>query len=164
MKKTIFTFILVLLIMPGCELLQKEFIGRYGLKNCTFELTSVNADIYPDYSNLYKSYVILGLNIRADNPNKYAVILDRMLFDLLINDKVVIKDIENNVRRDIDAGSSLTFNIPVKVTYEELNNASSGLIDYVRKGEANYKLNAKVFFDSEVTSFSYDTTISEGKI
>lgn len=157
-------FSLLLLLLLGCELLQKEFMGRYGLKNCTFELTSANAEIYPNYSNVYKSYAIIGLNIRVSNPNKYTVVLDRMLFDLLINNRVVVKDIENSIRRDIDAGQSTTFSIPVKITYEEVENVSAGLFDYIRKGEASYKLDAEVFFDSEITSFSYDTTITEGKI
>jgi len=139
-------------------------MGIYGLKNCTFELTSVSADIYPDYSNLYNSYALINLNIRADNPNTYEVILDRMLFDLLINDKVVVRDVENTIKRKIDPGSSLSFGIPVKVSYDELNNASDGLFDRIVKGDVNYKLDATVFFDSEITSISYKTTIKEGKI
>lgn len=139
-------------------------MGRYGLKNCTFELTSVNADIYPNYSNLYKSYAIINLNIRVDNPNSYEVILDRMLFDLLINDKPVVKDIENNTKRNVDPGGTLNFGIAVKVTYDEVNNASDGLFEGIKNGSVGYKLDATVFFDSEVTSFNYKTTIKEGKI
>ncbi len=165
MKKilTVFCFIF-LLFSSGCELLQKEFMGRYGLKNCSFELTSVNADIYPNYSNLYKSYAIINMNIRVDNPNSYKVILDRMLFDLLINDKAVLRDIENTTKRDVDPGSSMTFSIAVKVTYDEVNNAADGLFEGIKEGNVDYKLDATVFFDSEVTSFSYKTTIKEGKI
>jgi len=164
MKKMLLFICIFSLAFLNCDLLTHEFMGRYGLKNCSFELTSVNADIYPDYSNLYKSYAILTIYIRVDNPNKYAVVIDRMSFDLLINNKTVLKDVENSERRSIDAGSSLRFSISVKVTYEELNNASDGLFDLVRKGEATYKLDSTVFIDSEFGSYSYKTTISESKI
>ncbi|MGB9599565.1 MAG: hypothetical protein ACP5QK_03705 [Myxococcota bacterium] len=164
MRKILLMAFIFTLFLNGCDLLQKEFMGRYGLKNCTFELTSVNADIYPDYSNLYKSYAIINLNIRVNNPNAYQVILDRMLFDLLINDRTVLKDVENNTRRDIGPGTSIDFGISVKVTYEEVNNAADGLFEGIRNGTVGYKLDATVFFDSEVTSFSYNTTIKEGKI
>jgi len=164
MKKIFVLAIISVFFLCSCDLLTHEFMGRYGLKDCSFELTSVSTDIYPDYSNLYNSYAMLNLHIRVDNPNKYAVILDRMSFDLLINDKTVLSDIENSERRDVDAGSSLKFSIPVKVTYKELNNASDGLFDVVRSGEARYKLDSTVFFDSEFGSYSYKTTISESKI
>lgn len=166
MKKAIILLISLNLFLfyLGCELFQKEFMGRYGLKNCSFELTSVSADIYPNYSNLYKSYAVIKMNIRVDNPNSYKVVLDRMIFDLLINDKTVLKDIENNTKRDVDPGSSTTFDITVKVTYEEVDNAANGLFEGIKDGNVGYKLNATVFFDTEITSFSYKTTIKEGKI
>ncbi|MCX7944395.1 MAG: LEA type 2 family protein [Deltaproteobacteria bacterium] len=165
MKRAFTLFVVLkLMVFSGCELLQKEFMGRYGIKNCTFELMSVNAEVYPNYSNLDKSYAILLMRVRVDNPNSYKVILDRMLFDLLINDRTVLRDLENNSKREVDPGASTTFEISVKVTYDEVESAAKGLFEGIQSGTVSYKLDATVFFDSEITSFSYRTTIKEGEI
>lgn len=162
--KRIIIFFALLPVISNCDLLQKEFMGRYGIKNCTFELLSVNSEIIPDYSNLYNSFALITFRIRVYNPNSYSVFLDRMVFDLLINEKVVLKDVENEVKRDIDPGASMTFGLSVKVTYKELEEAYKGLYESIKNRKADYKLIATVFFDTDFTSFSYKTTIKEGKI
>lgn len=139
--------LLVSAILPGC------FISkRAALKNCEFRLADVNI------KELALTYLRLELVIDVYNPNAIEVVVDRMKFDLYVNDERIASG-TSNFKQKIASGESGKLKPVVQVNYTEV---STALLSAIKKLSAKYKVVGTVYFDTIVGTASFPVTIVEG--
>lgn len=145
--KKIPALLIVFLTLLSCAIIQ-----RVAIKNCEFRLAgSVIKEIA-------LTYLRLGIIIDVTNPNSVDVILDRMRFDLYVNDKKVA-NATSNLKTTIPSGASVKITPIVTLDYGQVGTA---LISAIKNMSANYTLIGTVYFDTPVGTLSFPVTIAKG--
>lgn len=146
-SKSIFFLLLVLAMLPGCFIWH-----RVALKNCEYRLAGTKI------KELALTYLRLEVIIDVTNPNSIEVVVDRIKFDLYVNDEK-IANASQNVKTRIPSGESVKIRPLVTLDYSKVQLA---LISAIKKFSATYKVVGTVYFDTAVGSFSFPVTIVEG--
>ncbi len=146
MKKLVLLPLLAL-TFSSCALIQ-----RIALKNCEFRLAGTVI------KELALTYLKLGIIIDVTNPNSIDVVLDRMRFDLYINDTKVA-NATSNLKTTIASGASVKVTPVVTLDYAQVGAA---IISAIKNLSANYTVIGTVYFDTPIGSFSFPVTIVKG--
>lgn len=145
--KKILLFVLAVSLLPGCFLFQ-----RLALQNCEFRLAGT------EIKEIALTYLRLGILIDVTNPNRIEVVLDRMRFDLYVNDKK-IANATSNIKKKIPSGASAKIEPVVTIDYGQ---AGTALISMIKNMSARYKVVGTVYFDTPLGTFDFPVTIVEG--
>jgi len=146
-KKKVLIIFLFLAMLPACFIWQ-----RVALKNCEFRFAGTKI------KEIALSYLKLELIIDVTNPNSIEVVLDRIAFDLFVNDEKIAKG-SHNAKLRIPSGESKKVKPLVTLHYSEIGTA---LLSAIKNLSATYKVVGTVYFDTAVGSFSFPVTIVEG--
>jgi len=133
--------------LPGCFL-----IKRTALQNCEYRLAGTRI------TELALTYLKLEISIDVTNPNRTDVILDRMRFDLYLNDEK-IANATSNLKTTIPSGESAKVKPVVTVDYSEVGTA---VLSTIKNMSASYKVVGTVYFDTPLGTISFPVTIVEG--
>lgn len=149
--------------LAGCDALVKDIEGRYNLRNCEFAIDSVTPSLNLDTSDLAKSTIDLTLSTGVFNPNDAEVILDRMDFDLFIDDQRFATG-RHEAKLAVPAGAHQVFPITAALSYRAIEAASPALWDAMSNKTATYRIEATVYVDTPLGPFDFTTTITEGRL
>lgn len=145
--KKLFLLPLLALSLSSCALIQ-----RIALKNCEFRLAGTVI------KELALTYLKLGIIIDVTNPNSIDVVLDRMRFDLYINDTKVA-NATSNLKTTIPSGASVKVTPVVTLDYAQVGTA---IISAIKNLSAKYTVIGTVYFDTPLGTFSFPVTIVKG--
>ncbi|MBD3286412.1 hypothetical protein GF359_07625 [candidate division WOR-3 bacterium] len=146
--KKILILMLLAGMLPGCFIWQ-----RVALKNCEYRFAGTKI------AEIALSYIRLELIIDVTNPNSIEVVLDRIAFDLFVNDEKIAKG-SHNAQLRIPSGESAKVRPVVTLHYSEIGTA---LLSAIKNMSATYRVVGTVYFDTGVGSFSFPVTIVEGE-
>jgi LEA14-like dessication related protein len=142
--KKIFLALLLAAMLPGCFIFR-----RTQLQNCEFRLASTSI------KEITLSYMRIAINIDVTNPNKIDVVLDRMRFDLYVNEQNVANG-TSNLKTRIPSGSSARISPVVTLDYARVGAA---IITTIKNLGAEYKIVGTVYFDTPLGTASFPVTI-----
>ncbi|MCK4231749.1 LEA type 2 family protein, partial [candidate division WOR-3 bacterium] len=98
-------------VLGGCFILR-----RTQLQNCEFRLAGTSI------KEIALTYLRLAINIDVTNPNRIDVVLDRMRFDLYVNDEHVANGV-SNLKTRIPSGGSVKISPVVTLDYAQVGTA-----------------------------------------
>lgn len=145
MKKFLLAALLAAML-PGCFILR-----RTQLQNCEFRLAGTSI------KEIALTYLRLAINIDVTNPNRIDVVLDRMRFDLYVNDEHVANGV-SNLKTRIPSGGSVKISPVVTLDYAQVGTA---IISTIKNLGAKYKIVGTVYFDTPFGTMSFPVTIVE---
>jgi LEA14-like dessication related protein len=145
----------------GCDTLIKQIQGRYNLINCDFSIDSVEPKLHVNLADITQSTVDLVINTVIRNPNDSEVILDKMAFDLYVDDALLTTG-SQAWQLNVPAGAKKTFPIVTSLGYSTVVGAGPALWDRINGKTATYRIDGTIYLDTPVGSFSYGTTIKQG--
>ena len=148
--KRIALFTIFALLLSFCA----PVASRLLVKNCRFSLAEVVLE------NAGLTSLTLRLGVEIENPNMIEVVLDRLAFDLYINNSRVFKGIIKE-RTVIPPGEARVVHTNVKLSILRLGIA---LYRAVKREEAEYLLKGKAYFDTKYGLVAIPVSIARGRI
>ena len=145
MKKILVT-VLLAAMLSACFIFR-----RTRLQKCEFRFVSTSI------KEITLSYMRIAINIDVTNPNRIDVVLDRMRFDLYVNDQNVANG-TSNFKVRIPSGSSARISPVVTLDYAQVGAA---IISTIKNLGAKYKIVGTVYFDTPLGTMSFPVTIVE---
>jgi len=102
----------------------------------------------------------LKLAIQVDNPNPINVVLDRLGFDLFVNQsRVFTGDMPSRIT--IPAGGTSVIEHTVRLSYIRTGIA---IVRAIKRKEAYYKLRGRATYDTNYGRFTFPVDIASGEI
>lgn len=98
-----------------------------------------------------RSSIDLEFLIEVDNPNDFALNLDRVDFDLFIDRQKVIQGISNRQIR-VPANGVGEVSISTRLDYASLRGVFREVMEVVRGGDPNYELRGKAHYKTPLGS------------
>ncbi len=144
--RKILTAVFLAAMLPGCFIFR-----RAQLQKCEFRLAGTSI------KEITLSYLRLAINIDVTNPNRIDVVLDRMRFDLYVNDEHVANGV-SNLKTRIPSGESVKISPVITIDYAQVGAA---IISTIKNLGARYKIVGTVYFDTPFGTASFPVTIVE---
>jgi len=138
--------IFLLAMLPACFVFR-----RTNLENCEYRLVSTSI------KEITLTYLRIAINIDVTNPNRMDVVLDRMRFDVYVNEQHVANG-SSNLKLRIPSGSSARISPVVTIDYAQ---AGAAIISTVKNLGARYKIVGTVYFDTPLGAMNFPVTIVE---
>lgn len=107
---------------------------------------------------LSASTIDFDLTIGVDNPNAVGIRLDRMDFDLFVNDSHVINGISDQQIR-IPARGVGDVHIRTRVGYNELRSAFQTVADLIQGNRARYEVRGNAYYDTPAGQLKFPVTV-----
>lgn len=105
--------------------------------------------------------VDLDFTIGVDNPNPVAIRLDRLDFDLLINNNPIL----NNVRSDqgirIPARSLGDVHLSAHVNFSNLQAIGNQIMELIRGNRASYQIRGNAYYDTPLGQLRFPVTVGQ---
>jgi LEA14-like dessication related protein len=150
---TITTVLAITLIGSGCNTLRDVL----EIENPTYRIRSVrpSVDLAIPFSS---STVDLGFTIDVENPNRVALRLDRLDFDIFMNGNRVVQGINNSGIR-IPAQGFGQLQLETRFGYNELGSLFREVVDIVQGNRASYEIRGTAYYDTPVGQLNFPITV-----
>lgn len=157
MKRTIlFSFALVALIAAGgCNTLQ-----QLDIRNPQYSIRDVRPDVAIALP-LSASTIDLDFLIEVDNPNRVGLRLDRIDFDLLVNNSHVLSSISDQGVR-IPANGVGEVRLRTRLGYNNLQTMFREVATLIDGNRATYEIRGRAFYDTPAGQLDFPLTIYRG--
>lgn len=107
---------------------------------------------------LSASSIDIDFNVEVDNPNSVGLRLDRIDFDLFINDSRIMDSVSSqNVR--IPANGRSDVRLSTRINYNSIRNLWSEIVDVVRGERARYEIRGTAHYDTPIGTMKFPVTV-----
>lgn len=107
---------------------------------------------------LSASSIDIDFNVEVDNPNSVGLRLDRIDFDLFINDSRVMDSVSSqNVR--IPANGRSDVRLSTRINYDSIRNLWNEIVDVVRGERARYEIRGTAHYDTPIGTMKFPVTV-----
>ena len=107
---------------------------------------------------LSASSIDFDFTVGIDNPNPVGIKLDRLDFDLFINDSRILDSVSEQ-RIDIPANRYGEIRLRTRVGYSNLRNLFNEIVDVVRGNRARYEIRGNAYYDTPVGRLKFPVTV-----
>ncbi|MGA7614128.1 MAG: LEA type 2 family protein [Thermoanaerobaculia bacterium] len=108
---------------------------------------------------LSASSIDFNIDLAVQNPNSIGLNLDRIDFDLLVNDSHVATGIANQGIR-IPANGTGDVPLRTRVAYSDVQSIFRQLSTWVQGGNARYELRGNAYYNTPVGQLAFPFTVS----
>lgn len=150
---TIATLLAIALIGSGCNTLRDVL----EIENPTYRIRSVrpSLDLAIPFS---ASTVDLGFTIDVENPNRVALRLDRLDFDIFMNGTRVVQGINDSGIR-IPAQGLGQLQLETRFGYNELSSLFREVVEMIQGNRASYEIRGTAYYDTPVGQLNFPITV-----
>ncbi|MFN2443392.1 MAG: LEA type 2 family protein [Thermoanaerobaculia bacterium] len=143
----------ITLIGSGCNTLRDAL----EIENPTYRIRSVrpNLDLAIPFS---ASTVDLDFTIDIENPNRVALRLDRLDFDILMNGNRVAQGINNSGIR-IPAEGIGALQLETRFGYNELSSLFREVVEMIQGNRASYEIRGTAYYDTPIGQLNFPITV-----
>src|SRR6185369_16097877 len=164
MKRTLFIAVILTAACLGLGLL------TFSLSGCSSVARALNI-VNPSYSirdirprvdiaiPLSASSIDFDFTLGVDNPNSVGLRLDRVDFDLLINDNPVLNSISRDPRIDIPARGIGDVHLTTRVAYNNVRSIFREIADVVQGNRARYQIRGNAYYNTPVGQMRFPVTV-----
>lgn len=138
------------------------FTGCQSLANLRIENPSYSIrEVRPRVSvalPLSASTIDFDFLVGVKNPNRVALLLDRMDFNLLVNDNPIFNGVSAE-RIRIPANGSGDVRLRARVGYDSIRSLFREVADIVQGDRARYEIRGTAFYDTPLGQQSFPVTV-----
>ncbi|MCU1231406.1 MAG: hypothetical protein JWO97_4290 [Acidobacteria bacterium] len=145
---------LLTLSLSGCSSVARALNienPRYSFRN-----------IHPNVSfalPLSASTLDLDFTLAVDNPNSVGIRLDRVDFDLFINDNPILYSESRDPRIRIPARGIGDVHLTTHIGYQQLRSLAQTIFSDVQGNRARYEMRGNAYYDTPVGSLKFPVTV-----
>jgi len=156
---TILAFVTVVLSfltlsLSGCSSVAKAL----NIENPRYSFRNIRPNVSLALP-LSASTIDLDFTLAVDNPNSVGLRLDRVDFDLLINDNPVLNSISRDPRIIIPARGIGDVRLTARIGYQELRSLASSVFADVQGDRAKYALRGTAYYDTPLGTLHFPVTV-----
>jgi len=123
---------------------------RYSIENLR---TRVNIAIPPSAST-----IDIDFDLGVDNPNSVGLRLDRVDFDILVNDNEMLRTTSTEDVR-IPARGFNTVHMVSRVGYENIRSMFHEIVDIIENHHAQYQVNGTAYYDTPIGTMQFPVSV-----
>jgi LEA14-like dessication related protein len=144
----------VTLTLAGCSTLGKAL----NIVNPSYSLR----DIRPHISvalPLSASSIDLDFDVGVDNPNSVSLRLDRIDFDVLVNDNPLLTQVSTPQGINIPARGLGNVHLKTRVGYQNIRNIWTQITDLISGNRATYQIRGNAYYDTPIGQMKFPVTV-----
>jgi LEA14-like dessication related protein len=142
------------LTVSGCSTIARTL----NIVNPTYSLRDVRPRV--DLAlPLSASSIDFDFTLGVDNPNSVGLRLDRVNFDLLINEQRVMQSVSTDPRIQIPARGLGEVHLRTRVGYDNLRTVFREVADLVQGNRANYRIDGNAEYDTPIGTMRFPVTV-----
>lgn len=141
---------ILLVLLAGCSSLLDLQEPEYSLRS----ITTTPRIAIP----LQQSTIDLDFLIEIRNPNDLALTMDRIDLDIFLNNQRVTNTVSSRQVR-IPANGIGDARLRTSVDYESVRSMFNEIVNAVERGEADYELRGRAWFDTPLGDLSFPITV-----
>jgi|ERR1041385_2404895 LEA14-like dessication related protein len=142
----------------------------FSLSGCSSVARALNI-VNPSYSirdvrphvaialPLSASSIDFDFTLGVDNPNSVALRMDRVDFDLLVNDNPVLNSVSRDPRVDIPARGLGFVHLQTRLGYDNVRNIFRDIADAVQGDRAKYEIRGNAYYDTPLGQMTFPVTV-----
>lgn len=144
---------LAALLLSGCSSVARAL----NIENPKYSIRDVRPRV--DIAlPLSASSIDIDFNVEVDNPNSVGLRLDRIDFDLFINDSRIMDSVSSqNVR--IPANGRGDVRLSTRINYQSIRTLWNEIVDVVRGERARYEIRGNAFYDTPLGVMKFPVTV-----
>lgn len=108
---------------------------------------------------LSASSIDFDFNLSVDNPNSVGLRLDRVDFDMFVNDNPVLTSVSRDPRIEIPARGVGDVRLTSRVGYQQIRNIFQQVTDIIRGERANYSLRGNAYYNTPIGQLKFPVTV-----
>jgi LEA14-like dessication related protein len=108
---------------------------------------------------LSASSIDFDFTLGVDNPNSVGLRLDRVDFDLLINENPVMNSVSNDPRVEIPPRGFGNVHLRTRVGYDNLRSIFREVADVVQGNRARYTIRGNAYYDTPIGQMRFPVTV-----
>ena len=139
------------------------FVGCTSLRNLNIVNPSYSLrDIRPHVAialPLSASSIDLDFDVGVDNPNPVGLRLERLDFDVLVNDNPLLTQVSTPQRISIPARGVGQVHLKTRVGYQNIRNIWSQITDMINGNRARYQIRGNAYYDTPIGQMRFPVTV-----
>jgi LEA14-like dessication related protein len=108
---------------------------------------------------LSASSIDLDFDVGVDNPNPVGLRLDRLDFDVLVNDNPVLTQVQTPQGVHIPAHGIGQVHLVTRIGYQNIRNIWSQITDLINGNRATYQIRGNAYYDTPIGSMRFPVTV-----
>jgi LEA14-like dessication related protein len=136
----------------GCQTL-----SQLDIRNPTYRFRDIRPDVQLAIP-LSSSTIDVDMMVEIDNPNSVGLRLDRIDFDLFVNDRAVATSVAREGVR-IPANDIGQVRLRTSIPYERLGSLFREVANVVQGGRANYEVRGTAYYDTPIGTMKFPLTV-----
>jgi hypothetical protein len=108
---------------------------------------------------LSASSIDFDFTLGVDNPNSVGLLLDRVDFDMLVNDNPILSSISRDPRVNIPARGFGEVHLTARVGYDNLRGLFREVTDAIQGNRARYELRGNAYYRTPIGPMRFPVTV-----
>jgi LEA14-like dessication related protein len=108
---------------------------------------------------LSASSIDLDFDVGVDNPNTVGLRLERLDFDVLVNDNPLLTQVSTPQGVNIPARGLGNVHIKTRVGYQNIRNIWSQITDLISGNRATYQIRGNAYYDTPIGQMRFPMTV-----
>lgn len=108
---------------------------------------------------LSASSIDLEFDVGVDNPNSVGLRLDRLDFDVLVNDNPLVSRVVSDQGIHIPARGEGNVHLRTRVGYDNIRNIWREVSDVINGNRARYQIRGNAYYDTPVGQMRFPVTV-----
>jgi LEA14-like dessication related protein len=108
---------------------------------------------------LSASSIDFDFTLGVDNPNRVALRLDRVDFDMFVNENPILTSVSRDPRIDIPARGLGNVHLTTRVGYENIRSIFREVTDVIQGNRAQYALRGNAYYNTPVGQLKFPVTV-----
>ncbi|MEK6375091.1 MAG: LEA type 2 family protein [Acidobacteriota bacterium] len=142
------------LTVTGCSTVQKAL----NIVNPSYSIRDVRPRVAIALP-LSASSIDLEFDVGVDNPNDVALRLDRLDFDVLINDNPVVSRVISDQGIQIPARGVGNVHLRTRVGYDNIRNIWREVSDLINGNRARYQIRGNAYYNTPIGQMRFPVTV-----
>lgn len=142
------------LTVTGCSTVQKAL----NIVNPSYSIRDVRPRVAVALP-LSASSIDLEFDVGVDNPNDVGLRLDRLDFDVLINDNPVVSRVISDQGIQIPARGVGNVRLRTRVSYDNIRNIWREVSDLIAGNRARYQIRGNAYYNTPIGQMRFPVTV-----
>jgi LEA14-like dessication related protein len=138
----------------GCSSLYRNL----NIVNPTYSLRNVRPHVAVALP-LSASSIDLDFDVGVDNPNPVELRLDRLDFDVLVNDNPLLTQVSTPQGVQIPARALGQVHLTTRIGYQNIRNIWTQITDLINGNRATYQIRGNAYYDTPIGTMRFPVTV-----
>ena len=144
----------VTLVLSGCSTIGQAL----NIVNPSYSLRSIRPHVAIALP-LSASSIDLDFDIGVDNPNSVGLNLERIDFDVLVNDNPLLTQVSTPQAINIPARGLGNVHLKTRVGYQNIRNIWSQVTDLIAGNKATYQIRGNAYYNTPIGQMRFPVTV-----